>query len=151
DRRQGNLRGGACPPGGRGQGDADFHDADAGDVQHAAFGHHQGGGAVGQLHFGGVVPGDDQGADRGGAGRQGRLPGRPEGERHPRPSGSGRHRFPHASGGGSASQRPSAAGRRRGGSRRGGGERTGNGRRYRVIRGLRRGQRSEVRKEPADL
>ena len=56
----------------------------------AAAGHHQGGGAVGQLHQRRVVPGDDQGADRGGAGRQGRLPGGPEGERDPGPPGAGR-------------------------------------------------------------
>ena len=79
-----------------------FDDADAGDVQHAAPGHHQGGGAIGQLHLGGQLPGDDQGADRSGVGRQGRLPGRPEGERHPRPSGSRRHWLPHAPGSRSA-------------------------------------------------
>ena len=37
-----------------GQEAADLRAADAGDVQHAAAGHHQGGGAVGQLHLGGV-------------------------------------------------------------------------------------------------
>ena len=40
------------------------------------------------------LPGDDQGADRGGPGRQGRLPGRPEGERDPGPPDPGGHRLP---------------------------------------------------------
>ena len=40
--------------------------------------------------------------DRSRPGRQGRLPGRPEGERHPGPSGAGRHGLPHPSRGGSA-------------------------------------------------
>ena len=66
-----------------------FIDADAGHVQHAASGHHQGGGAVRQLHLRGQLPGNHQGADRGGPGGQGRLPGRPEGERDPGPSGAG--------------------------------------------------------------
>ena len=97
DRQQGSVRGGARRPGSRGQEAADL-DPDAGDVQHAASGHHQGGGAVRQLHLGGQLPGNDQGADRGGPGRQGRLPGRPEGERDPGPPDPGRHRLPVAPG-----------------------------------------------------
>ena len=68
--------------------------AHAGDRQHAAAGHHQGGACSRQLHLGRQLPGDDQGADRGGPGRQGRLPGRPEGERDPGPPDPGRHRLP---------------------------------------------------------
>ena len=52
-----------------------------------------------QLHLGRQLPGDDQGAHRGGPGRQGRLPGRPEGERDPRPPDPGRHRLQAAPGG----------------------------------------------------
>ena len=105
---EGGVRGGARAAGGGGQDAADVGGADVGDEHDAAVGHHQGGGAVGELHLGGVVPGDDEGADRGGAGRQGRLPGRPEGERDPGPPGAGGHRLPHAPGGGGAPQRPGA-------------------------------------------
>ena len=62
----------------------------AGGREHPAPGDHQGGRAVRQLHLGGQLPGDHQGAHRGGPRRQGRLPGRPQGERHPRPPGAGR-------------------------------------------------------------
>ena len=48
-----------------------------------------------QLHLGRQLPGNDQGAHRSGAGRPDRSPGRPEGERDPRPLDSGRHRLPH--------------------------------------------------------
>ncbi len=64
-----------------------------------ASGDHQGGRAVRQLHLGGELPGDDQGADRGRSGGQGRLPGRPEGERDPGPPGPRRHRVQDAPGG----------------------------------------------------
>ena len=64
--------------------------AQAGGGQHPAPGDHQGGRAVRELHLGRQLPGDDQGAHRGGPGRQGRLPGRPQGERHPRPPGARR-------------------------------------------------------------
>ncbi len=68
--------------------------AQAGHRQHAALGHHQGGRAVEQLHLGRQLPGNDEGAHRSGPGRQGRSPGRPQGERDPRPPDSGRHRLP---------------------------------------------------------
>ena len=57
-----------------------------------------------QLHLGGELPGDHAGAHRGGHLRQGRLPARPEGERHRRPADPGgyRHgavpRLPHRGG-----------------------------------------------------
>ena len=44
----------------------------SGHGQHAAAGHHQGGGASSQLHLGGQLPGNHQGAHRSGPGRQGR-------------------------------------------------------------------------------
>ncbi len=65
--------------------------AQAGGRQHPALGDHQGGRAVRELHLGRQLPGDDQGADRGSPGRQGRLPGRPQGERDPGPPGAGRN------------------------------------------------------------
>ena len=64
------------------------------DVQHPAAGHHQGGGAVRQLHLGRQLPGNHEGAHRSGPGRQGGLPGRPEGKRDPRAPGPRRHRLP---------------------------------------------------------
>ena len=57
--------------------------AQAGRRQHAASGDHQSGRAVRQLHLGRELPGDDQGPHRGRPGRQGRLPGRSQGKRHP--------------------------------------------------------------------
>ena len=57
--------------------------AQAGHGQHAVAGHHQGGGAKLQLHLGRQLPGNHQGAHRGGPGRQGRQPGGSEGERDP--------------------------------------------------------------------
>ena len=57
-----------------------------------AAGHHQGEPADQQLHLGGLVPGDDAGADRGGDGRQGRQPDGAEGERDRRPADPGGHR-----------------------------------------------------------
>ena len=75
--------------------------AQAGHRQHAAAGHHQGGRAKLQLHLGRQLPGNHQGADRGGPGRQDRPPGGPEGKRDPRPPGSRRHRLPHLPGVGS--------------------------------------------------
>ncbi len=54
--------------------------------------HHQGEPVDRELHLGGVVPGDDQGAHRGGDQRQGRPPGRAEGERDHGPADPGRHR-----------------------------------------------------------
>ena len=53
--------------------------AGAGDA--GAAGHHQGVAADQQLHLGGLVPGDDAGADRGGDGGQDRQPDGSEGER----------------------------------------------------------------------
>ena len=55
-------------------------------------GHHQGEPADPVVHLGGVVPGDDAGADRGGRVRQDRQSVRPEGERHRRPADPGRNR-----------------------------------------------------------
>ena len=71
-----------------GQGDQ----AEIGNGQHAALGNHQGGGAIEQLHFGGQFPGNDQGADRSGAGRQDRPIGWSEGKRDLGSLDSGRHR-----------------------------------------------------------
>ena len=48
----------------------------------AAARHHQGVALDGELHLGVVVPGDHQGAHRGRSSGQGRLPARPQGERH---------------------------------------------------------------------
>ena len=87
------LRAGEPPRRGgrRAQGRVD--PAQAGGGQHPALGHHQGGRAVRELHLGRQLPGDDQGPDRGRPGRQGRLPGRSQGKRHPGPPGAGRHRL----------------------------------------------------------
>ena len=62
--------------------------AQAGRGEHPAPGDHQGRRAVRQLHLGRELPGDDQGAHRGRPGGQGRLPRRPQGERHPRATSS---------------------------------------------------------------
>ena len=85
---QENLR---IEAGRRQEGRVDPHQARGG--EHPASGHHQGGRAVGQLHLGRQLPGDDQGAHRGRPGRQGRLPRRPQGERDPGPPGPGRNRL----------------------------------------------------------
>ena len=68
--------------------------AQAGHRQHAAAGHHQGRRAKLQLHLRRQLPGNHQGADRSGPGRQGRQPGRPEGKRDPRSPDARRHRLP---------------------------------------------------------
>ena len=70
------------------------HAAQTRDRQHPVAGHHQGVCAKFELHLCGQLPGDDQGPDGGGVGRKSRLSGGVEGKRHPRPSDSGRHRFP---------------------------------------------------------
>jgi DNA-directed RNA polymerase subunit beta' len=80
------CRGGRGRPG---QGQA----AQAGPGQYAAVGDHQGVVAERVVHLGRFVPGDDQGADRGGPGRQDRPPGRSQGERDSWPPGAGRHRL----------------------------------------------------------
>ncbi len=54
--------------------------------------HHQGVAADPFVHLGGVVPGDDPRADRGGGQRQDRHPRRPQGERHRRPPDPGGNR-----------------------------------------------------------
>ena len=90
--------------------------AQAGHGQHATAGHHQGGRAKLQLHLGRQLPGNHQGAHRGGPGRQDRPPGGPEGERDPRPPGPGRHRLPHLPGFGGP--HPPAGPGRPGGRRR---------------------------------
>ena len=54
--------------------------------------HHQGQPSRPKLHLGGLLPGDDQGAHRGGHQRQGRPPPRPQGERHHGPPDPRRHR-----------------------------------------------------------
>ena len=54
--------------------------------------HHQGVAVDRELHLGVVVPGDHQGAHRGRDQRQGRLPARPQGERHHGPPHPGGHR-----------------------------------------------------------
>ena len=69
--------------------------AEDGHRQHAVAGHHQGGRAKLQLHLGRQLPGNHQGADRSGVGRQDRSAGRPEGKRDPRPPRARRHRLPH--------------------------------------------------------
>ena len=69
--------------------------------QHPVAGNHQGGRAKLELHLGRQLPGNHQGADRGGLGRQDRQAGRPEGKRDPGPPGAGRHRFPPVPGVGS--------------------------------------------------
>ena len=101
DRSQGRARAGQRPDRGPRRQAGQGRQAQAGHRQHAAAGHHQGGRAKLQLHLGRQLPGNDQGADRSGPGRQGRPPGRPEGERDPRPPGAGRHRLPHLPGVGS--------------------------------------------------
>ena len=64
----------------------------AGDRRAAAARHHQGEPLDRELHLGRVLPGDDQGAHRGRDQRQGRSPGRPQGERHHGPPDPGGHR-----------------------------------------------------------
>ena len=59
--------------------------------QDSAPGHHQGVPPERVIHLGGQLPGNDQGADRGCPGRRRGHAGRPQGERHPRPSDSGRN------------------------------------------------------------
>ena len=54
--------------------------------------HHQGVAVDRELHLGVVLPGDHQGAHRSRRLRQGRLPARPQGERHHGPPDPGRHR-----------------------------------------------------------
>ena len=56
-----------------------------------AAGHHQGVAADDLVHLRRLLPGDDAGADRGRDGGQGRLPGRPEGERDRGPPDPGGH------------------------------------------------------------
>ena len=76
-----------------------------------AAGHHQGVALHRFVYFGGQLPGDHSRAHRGGRGRQGGLPARPQGKRHHGPPDSRRHRpralSPHRPAGGGA-----AAGRR---------------------------------------
>ena len=57
----------------------------------AAARHHQGVALDRVVHLGGLLPGDDEGAHRGGHLRQDRLPARSEGERHDGPADSGGH------------------------------------------------------------
>ena len=85
-RVQGRQRGGRGGRQGSGQGQED----PPGPGQDPAAGHHQGQLAVGELHLRRQLPGDDQGADRGGLGRGGRHAGRAEGERDPGPPDPGR-------------------------------------------------------------
>ena len=66
--------------------------AAAGRRRAAAARHHQGLALDRVVHLGVVLPGDHQGAHRGGHQRQGRLPARPQGERHHGPAHPGRHR-----------------------------------------------------------
>ena len=65
---------------------------EAGDRASGAARHHQGLAADALVHLGGVVPGDDARAHRGGGQRQGRHARRPQGERHRRPADPRRHR-----------------------------------------------------------
>ena len=58
----------------------------------AAARHHQGLALDRVVHLGVLLPGDDEGAHRGRHQRQGRLPARPEGERHHGPAHPRRHR-----------------------------------------------------------
>ncbi len=85
----------------------------AGGGQHAASGNHQGGRPVRQLHLGRQLPGDDQGPDRGGPGRQGRHPGRSQGKRHPGPPRACGNRLQDPSGSRSAHSPRGARGTRR--------------------------------------
>ena len=64
----------------------------AGEGPAAAARHHEGVALDRLVHLGGVVPGDDARAHRGVDFRQGRLPARPEGERHDGPADPGRAR-----------------------------------------------------------
>ena len=90
-RPQGRAEGGQRGRRGRRQGPGQGQEAPSGPRQDAAAGHHQGVAAERVLHLRRQLPGDDQGADRGGPGRRGRHAGRPEGERDPRPPDPGRH------------------------------------------------------------
>ena len=63
----------------------------AGEGPAAAARHHEGVALDRLVHLGGVVPGDDARAHRGVDLRQGRLPARPEGERHDGPADPGGH------------------------------------------------------------
>ena len=91
-------------------------EAEVGHGQHAIARHHQGRGAKLQLHLGRELPGNHQGADRSGAGRQGRSSRGPERKRDPRPLDSGRHRLPYLPGIGSPDPEgsPGSAGARKG-------------------------------------
>ena len=62
----------------------------AGDRRAAAARHHQGQPLDRELHLGGLLPGDHQGAHRGRDPRQGRSPRRAQGERHHGPADPGR-------------------------------------------------------------
>ena len=98
DRAEGCLGAGQCPDRGLGGRPLEGDATQAGHGQHAAVGDHQGGGAECQLHLGRQLPGDDQGADRGGFGRQGRPAGGFEGKRNSWPPGAGGDGIPHLSG-----------------------------------------------------
>ena len=73
------------------------------------------------VHLGGIVPGDDARADRGGGQRQGRHARRPQGERHRRPADSGgnRRHDERAARGGRQARRAHSRGARAGGHRQG--------------------------------
>ena len=86
-------------------------EAEAGDGQHAAARDHQGERAEFELHLGGELPGDHEGAHRGGPRRQGGQPRGPQGERDPRPPDPGRHGLQHVPvvGGARAARGPGVA------------------------------------------
>ena len=87
-RRAGGALG---PPGRERQGPRRGRGQAAGDLRAHAARHHQGVAVDRLVHLGGVVPGDDARADRGGDhGQEGRAA-RPEGERHRRPADPGGH------------------------------------------------------------
>ena len=83
-RRAGSLRGREPARGRRGR--------QAGLGSSRAHGHHQGLAGDRVVAVGGLLPGDDPGAHRGGDPRQVRPAARPQGERHPRQAHPGRHR-----------------------------------------------------------
>ena len=103
----------------------------AGDLRRRPARHHQGVAVDRQLHLGGVVPGDDAGADRGGDHGQARRAARAEGERHRRPADPCRHRHgvPRGAQGQGSDGRRRAPRHRRPGSRGAGVGADGAGRR----------------------
>ncbi len=90
-RPQGRIQGSQRRRRSRRQGTGQGQEAQAGPRQDAAAGHHQGVAAERKLHQRRQLPGNHQGAHRGGPGRRGRHAGRPEGKRDPRPPDPGRH------------------------------------------------------------